>query len=166
MKKLGIIFVLFLIFCSCPSAKNLLNTSYSELGITLGTPCGLNLAAGNWHGRFGIKATGMFYAPGVYGLQTTLGFKLSDSHKIRHGVGLAFGSMQLEYTDWMSAGIVYNMNVKGFFFEAGLAVGRFTEESFYIHGDYFYSCSSSSTSPHLLLQIGYIHRLLPEVGVN
>ena len=144
MKKLGIIFVLLFALCSCLSAKNLLNASYPELGITLGTPSGLNLAGGGWNGRFGVRATGMFYGPSFYGFQTTLGFKLLDDPKTLHSVGLAFGTFRWEFDDWTSVGAVYNTNFRGFFLETGLEVGR---------GDF--------SSPQFVLQIGYMRRFLP-----
>ncbi len=123
--------------------RDLRDVAYPELGISLGTPAGFNVSAGYWFGPLGIRAGGMAYGAQLSGIQGNVGVKLSDNPNRSHVLSLVFGTSQVEAKSWTYGGIVYNLNLSGFFLEIGLSAG---------HGAY--------TSPQLVAQIGYMHRFL------
>lgn len=125
--------------------KDLMKESYTELGVNLGTPAGLNLALGNWFGRFGVRASGMVYGRKLNGIQGNLGFKLSDNINRSDVLAAIFGSLNIEKDNWSYFGLVYELNLSGFFFHAGLTAG-----------------SGSFSTPQLAVQLGYMHRFLPK----
>ena len=133
---------------------NLRDSSYLELGINLGTPAGVNLAAGFWFGSVGFRVSGMQLSK-MSGIQLNFSYKISDSPNFLHSIGFAGGTSEIEtgeYDDydeydnleikkWQYIGLVYNLNWGGFFLEGGLSIGE---------GDF--------TSPQAIFQIGYMYR--------
>ncbi|MCB2205246.1 hypothetical protein KQI65_10895 [bacterium] len=140
---------------------DIMDMPYSELGINIGTPGGLNLAYGHWFGGIGLRLSGMIYGPSLSGLQLNLGFKLSDTYRMSHVLALVGGVSHFELEeetyyssyslithrtrvyDWTYLGGIWEMNWWGFFLQTGLAVGS---------GDF--------SNPQLMLQIGYMYRFL------
>ncbi len=99
---------------------NHLDSSYAEIGLTLGTPAMFNVTGGYWFGRFGLRITGLSYEElGKYGVQTNLGLRLFDDGDNSHMLGLIIGTSLLDErrTYW---GAAYNFNLHGFFLEAGV----------------------------------------------
>lgn len=139
-----------------PSIRDYRKSSYTELGINLGTPAGVNLALGYWFGEFGLRASGMVLGS-IQGFQGNAGIKLSDNANRSHVLALIFGQSRLEekkvylfgpdevvYRTWSYFGLAYELNWHGFFVEAGLTAGS---------GDF--------SSPQVAAQIGYMYRFLP-----
>ncbi len=132
---------------------DLRHTPYSELGVNVGTPAGLNAAFGRWFGLFGLRLSGMLYYPALAGAQLNFGFKLSDNANRSHVLALIAGSSVIEDSwgwyardkYWTYLGAVYELNLSGFFLQAGASVGE---------GDY--------SNPQLMVQIGYMYRFLPD----
>ena len=135
--------------------NNCRDSSYSELGICYGTPAVFNLAIGPWYGPFGVRFSGM-YLGSSYGIQMNLNYKISDSPNFLHSIGVAVGKSFIEgeeiayfpfddnftyMKEWQYIGLVYNLNLSGFFLEGGLSIGE---------GDY--------TNPKFIFQIGFIYR--------
>lgn len=123
---------------------DLMHTEYPELGVNFGTPGGLNLAAGYWFGTVGLRLSGM-YLGDIAGVQGNVGFKLSDNSTRSHVLAAVFGTSEVERKNWTYIGGVYELNLSGFFLQAGATIGS---------GDF--------TSPQLIFQIGYMHRFLPD----
>jgi hypothetical protein len=130
---------------------DLRHTPYSELGVNVGTPAGLNAAFGRWFGLFGLRLSGMVYGSALAGMQLNFGYKLSDNSNRSHVLALIAGSSHLEDSrgwyirdkSWTYLGAVYELNLGGFFLQAGASVGE---------GDY--------SNPQLMFQIGYMYRFL------
>jgi hypothetical protein len=123
--------------------RNLRDMSYAEFGLTLGTPAGINFALGSWFGPIGFRVSGMQLGKRTAGIQVNVGYKLSDNATRSHVLAVVAGSLVAGFQSWGYAGVVYNLNLSGFFVEAGLTAG-----------------SGSFTSPQAILQIGYVHRFL------
>jgi hypothetical protein len=130
------------------------HAEYPELGINFGTPAGLNIAAGYWFGIVGTRLSGMYLGSTISGIQANVGFKMSDNSNRSHVLAAVFGASHLildedsyfeRERNWTYVGAAYNLNLGGFFLEAGVTVG---------HGDY--------SSPQVVLQLGYMYRFLPE----
>lgn len=122
---------------------------YTEFGVTLGTPGGLNAVIGRWFGPFGLKLSGM-YLGSLYGAQLEFSAKLSENKVRTHAITGMLGTLHLdtkndfnltEHKNWDYFGLAYTLNVSGFYLQAGLSVGN-----------------GSFTSPQILFQIGYVHR--------
>lgn len=117
--------------------------TYSELGITLGTPGAVNLAVARWFGQYGVRVCGMAFDSSK-GIQANIAYKFSDNADRSHSVALVFGGSKIMGKVWNYAGVAYNLNYGNFFLEAGLSAG-----------------SGSFSTPQLLLQLGYSYRFLP-----
>ncbi len=123
--------------------------SYPELGVNFGTPAGINFAMGYQFGLVGLRLSGMIWGRPISGLQMNVGFRLSDNADRSHVVAAILGSMEVEedlgfssrMREWNYVGAVYELNLSGFFLQAGATVGS---------GDF--------SSPQLVFQIGYMHR--------
>ncbi|PLX33274.1 MAG: hypothetical protein C0600_00735 [Ignavibacteria bacterium] len=139
---------------------DLMHAAYTELGLNFGTPAGLNIAVGRWFGPLGARLSGMVYGSLLSGAQLNLGVKLSDNHNRSHVLAATVGALSLEEEDaywspyygfssrtrsWTYIGAVYELNLHGFFLQAGLSVGD---------GDF--------SNPQILLQLGYMYRFLPD----
>ena len=120
---------------------------YSEIGVNLGLPAGVNLLAGQWFGRMGLSVSGMYLST-VHGAQANIGYKLFDTGKSRGSISLIGGFSQINDNDdkkdkeWKYAGAAYNWVYRWFWLEAGLSLGR---------GDF--------SNPQLVLQVGFIKRV-------
>ena len=119
-------------------------TSYPVLGITLGTPAGLNIVVGYYFNNLGTQVSGL-YLPGLYttlyGTQLNLLYKIGDYFNFLHNFAVLGGFSCVEekfkgnvsIIQWNYGGIGYNLNWYGFY-----------------------------PSPQLGLQIGYIYRFNEE----
>jgi hypothetical protein len=125
--------------------RDLKEASYAEIGANIGIPSVLNIAYGHWFGPVGLRMSGLYLGRDAQGVQFNLGFKLSDNPKRSHSLAAVAGTSVMDGSEWDYAGIVYNLNIRGFFLEAGLTAGS---------GDY--------ASPQATLQLGYMHRFLPK----
>ncbi len=134
--------------------RDLMDAPYFELGVNFGTPGGLNLAFGRWFGIAGARLSGMYLGDALAGVQGNIGFKLSDNSNRSHVLAAIFGTSQLKENSgtywqrsrsWTYIGAAYELNLHGFFLQAGLSVGS---------GDF--------SSPQLMLQLGYMYRFLPD----
>ena len=128
--------------------KDLIHESYTDAGINLGTPAGLNIAAARWFGVAGFGISGMYFRPTLNGIQADLGFRLSDNTDSRHVVALIGGTSTAGTSAsgakiWNYAGVAYQWVTGGFLLEVGISGG-----------------SGSFSSPQLLLQLGYVYRFL------
>jgi hypothetical protein len=117
--------------------------TYSELGITVGTPSGVNLAVARWFGQYGVRVCGMAF-DSLRGIQAAVAYKISDNSDRSHSVAVVFGGSKITGKVWNYTGVAYNLNYGNFFLEAGVSAG-----------------SGSFTTPQLLLQLGYSYRFLP-----
>jgi hypothetical protein len=134
--------------------RDLMDTPYTELGASFGTPGGLNLMVGHWFGIVGTRLSGMYLGSTLAGIQGNIGFKLSDNSNRSHALAAVFGTSRLVEDEgtfferertWTYIGAAYNLNLGGFHLEAGLTVGD---------GDF--------SSPQIVLQLGYMYRFLPD----
>jgi len=128
--------------------------NYWEAGINIGMPAVLNLLVGRWFSPVGIKVSGLTLGE-IYGIQGNLMYKLADSEKTCHSLGLIGGYSHLvleksngwevvkEIKEWQYYGAAYNLNWGGFWLELGLTAGS---------GDF--------KSPQFCFQIGYAHRFI------
>ncbi len=126
--------------------------NYTEFGANFGTPAVFNIVLGFHSGNSGIRLSGM-YLGSAYGIQASLPIKFYESENVYHAIALALGFSHIEteetvlyykYTrarEWTYFSLSYNLNLYGFFLEAGLSVGD---------GGY--------SNPQLMFQIGYVHR--------
>ena len=171
MKQLPILLIIFfllpaMIFSEEEKEKatkpgDLGSISYAELGLNFGTPSIINAALGYWFGPIGLRVSGMYWY-GVFGIQGIFGIRFADNIHRRHALALAFGRYGLLFSTATTygpsssgvteeityLGLVYNLNVKDFFFEIGPAVVL---------------TISFGTIPAIpLLQIGYMYRFIPE----
>jgi hypothetical protein len=123
---------------------DLMHAEYLELGINFGTPAGLNLAAGYWFDEVGLRFTGMILED-LAGIQANVGFKLSENSRRSHVLAVIAGVSEIVHKEWTYYGGVYELNLSGFFLQAGATFGR-----------------GGFSSPQLALQIGYMHSFLPD----
>lgn len=129
-----------------------LKENYTEFGANFGTPAVFNVVLGFHSGKSGIRFSGM-YLGSAYGIQASMPIKFYESEDVYHAIALALGFSHIEteetllyykYTktrEWKYFSLSYNLNLYGFFLEAGLSVGD---------GGY--------SNPQLMFQIGYVHR--------
>ncbi|MBE0643932.1 MAG: hypothetical protein IH600_07610 [Bacteroidetes bacterium] len=127
-------------------------TPYTELGVSVGTPAGLNFMVGHWFGIVGTRLSGMYLGSTISGIQANIGFKLSDNSNRSHVLAAVFGTSHLvedegsffeRERNWTYIGAAYNLNLSGFHLEAGLTVG-----------------DGNFSSPQIILQLGYMYRFL------
>ena len=144
-----------------PALKQLLDSSYAEIGITYGLPGIVNFNFGQWFGRTGIRLSGMFYNENFAGMELHVGYKLVDNNRQRHSIGLSYGRSGSLVDDGGIgyAGIVYNytgppLSIRkkhhGWF--AAIGYGRY----FGTGGEA--SANDGSFGP--ILQLGYMHRFI------
>ncbi len=99
---------------------------HTELGMTVGTPSGVNLVLGQWFDRWGVRATGMTYGANMRGIQLYAGFEFLKDKDHRHCIGLAGGTWHYTNNDWRFLGPAYDLYIGGFFMEFGIAWGNGT----------------------------------------
>jgi hypothetical protein len=126
--------------------------NYTEFGANIGTPAVFNLVLGFHSEKTGVRFSGMYLGDN-YGIQASLPIKFYETKNVYHAIALALGFSHLEteensgfysYTrtrEWVYFSLNYNLNLYGFFLEAGLSVG-----------------DGAYSNPQLMFQIGYVHR--------
>lgn len=126
--------------------------SYPVIGVTLGTPAGLNCMTGYFFERIGLTVSGMFFGPSVlYGVQGSVLFMFKHSARTIHGISASGGYSYIGAIEndpeakWAYGCLSYVFNYRGFHLEAGLAAGK---------GDF--------SNPQFYGQIGYLHRFNTE----
>ena len=126
----------------------------AELGVTLGTPAGLNVVGAKHFDNLMVKASGFYLGYPVKGIQLELGYKFSEYDRTYNAFNIVAGIAEYgekerinfhwsiyNYKSWKYIGIVYNLNTNGFYLQSGLSIGE---------GDF--------TNPQLLLQVGYVYQ--------
>lgn len=129
--------------------------AYPSIGVTLGTPAGINLIGAYYFGDLGLRAS-IGYWGSIYGAQVNLTRNLSTSGNVTHNVSIGAGYMYLrihrtnfdawevtehdDISEWRYLCATYALNWSGFFAEIGVSVG-----------------SGTFSNPQLLFQIGYVH---------
>lgn len=129
------------------------SNAYPEIGLAFGFPTFLNVEAGYWAGAVGLRLSGMYWGRS-YGAQGHLGYKLSDTRRAYHAVGLVLGrglgdDPTQDCCDWTYAGVAYAFTYRGFFLEAGLNTPVKVRKG-----------NFRQVLP--LFQIGYLYRFLPD----
>lgn len=118
--------------------------SYPELGITLGSPALVQPEFSYWFGQSGLRFSG-FYWDDLFGFQLNIGIKLFDNGDVYHSIsplfGFTFRDDNVSDQKWIYLGAAYNLNLHGFFLEAGLTIGV---------GDF--------SIPQLCLKLGYSYK--------
>ncbi|MEO1259947.1 MAG: hypothetical protein AAFZ15_14230 [Bacteroidota bacterium] len=146
-----------------PPLLQLLDSSYTELGLTYGLPGILNFNIGHWFGRTGVRVSGMYYGEDFAGIQLHVGYKLSDNNRQRHSVGFSYGrmgSLANEGGGLGYAGLVYNYT------GPALAIKR-RHHAFFAeigYGRYFETGNEGAdgvASFGPILQVGFLHRFVP-----
>ena len=129
--------------------QDLMDRSYFELGVTGGTPSGVNGIVGFWSGRIGLRVSGGHYGRELHGVQGNLSLKLVDTTRKKHTLSIVggtmyyeeendFGFVEIHDTDFL--GIAYNFNWRGLFLEVGGAA----------------ALNGGGGGP--VIQLGYMHR--------
>ena len=135
--------------------SDLRGVSYLEIGANLGFPPALlNGVVGYWFGPVGLRVSGMYWGDdrtegGMNGIQCEIGYKLADNANTLHSFAVVGGTSRESCCDWSYLGGAYSLNHKWFFLELGL--GKIVEIRRGRLGSF-----------HGILQIGYMHRFLPE----
>ncbi|NUQ82292.1 MAG: hypothetical protein HUU10_11840 [Bacteroidetes bacterium] len=123
-------------------AVETIDSSYSSIGVTFGTPTGLNVNSSHWFGRVGLHISGMSYRAKISGTELGINYKLSDNSFRSHSVGLNYSSLLSVNAKWTGFGIHYQYIYKAFVVKPGIQFG-----------------SGTFTSPQIILELGYINRL-------
>ncbi len=124
----------------------------AELGVTLGTPAGLNVVGAKHFDNLMVKASGFYLGKNAKGIQFEIGYKLAEFARTYHAINIVAGVAELResnakyinnyiYKSWQYLGVVYNLNTNGFYLQTGLS---------HSYGDF--------PSPQFLLQIGYVYQ--------
>ena len=126
--------------------RNNLKTQYFELGITLGTPGGININCGYVYKDFGIRAAIGSIPVQMYGYQFKLFYNLISINSFEIGLSVGYGynySSSWPFGDFERKylGLFTHINLSGFFIE-------------YSRG---YDIENLSNFKHLF-QIGFIYR--------
>ncbi|GJM33404.1 MAG: hypothetical protein DHS20C18_24050 [Saprospiraceae bacterium] len=147
-----------------PAVQNIIDKSYLELGLTYGTPAGLNMVVGYWHGRTGVRLSGMVYS-GFTALQLHLGLKLSETTRRRHSIGLSFGnySFKGQQEGFHYIGPVYNYTGAPFNI-------KILHNSWFVEIGYVYGFGSGDEigggGSFPIVQTGFVHRFVPNAPRN
>ncbi len=125
---------------------------FGEVGITIGTPSGLNLVAGYMWRHVGVRLSGL-YLGSISGVQLGIPINIARFESTSHDISLvaATSSITTHQTDvfggttevnhnFTGVGPAYELNAGGFYLELGLLFG-----------------SGTYSSPQLAFQIGYVH---------
>ena len=144
-----------------PPLKELMDSSYTEIGITYGLPGIINFTFGHWFKRTGIRISGMYYNENFAAIQLHAGYKLHDNNRQRHSIGFSYGRVgsTVDNGNLGYAGLVYSytgppLNIKkkhhGWFVEIGY--GRYFETGSEAH--------KSKGAFGVIFQAGYVHRFI------
>ena len=135
-----------------------MKTSFPVLGFTMGTPAIVHIVGGYYFDGFGVRASAG-YIPEMYAMQINILRNISRSKKFSHNISLTAGfhydNSRVEYVTWapgsdysqpskirtsLFAGLAYDVNIAGMFFEGGIALAN---------GTY--------PNPMFTFQVGYVH---------
>lgn len=122
-----------------------------ELGVSLGTPAGLNFSTGIWGTSdvpLVVRATGMYWGPKLKGVQGDLGFLFNPEGNFKHYLAVSgttvSGGSTTDTFSWTGIGPSYGLNWNGFSTQVGLSFGKSSMASV-----------RQFSSPQLQFQIGY-----------
>jgi hypothetical protein len=147
--------------------KTFYSKDYSEFGVSLVTPAGLNLNYVHWFSPYGIGISGMYWGD-FYGIQGNFKFKLSDNRDRSHSLSLVAGRCYMSYQrttpftsyeennlfDWKYIGATYNLNYSGFWLEVGITASEVKIEPKKEVNTF------DGILPQLVFQIGYVYRFI------
>ncbi|MCP4131002.1 MAG: hypothetical protein GY754_08485 [bacterium] len=122
---------------------------YPVLGASIGTPSAINLVAGYYFRYLGFHLSGFYLSENYHGIQLNCMIKIHESAGVLHGISIIGNFVHFNFFDpmeFLSYGAVYNLNLRGFFLEFGIAVVKKTD------------ASKEISSPQAMAQIGYVHR--------
>ncbi|HRT68363.1 MAG TPA: hypothetical protein P5216_06450, partial [Bacteroidota bacterium] len=94
--------------------------------------------------KFGAMGEIGFIPSSIFGFQIEALYNLKTSRHFEHNLGVGLGLMEIYYNEdnvWGYLELLYNLNIYGFFLEAGMSIG-----------------SGSFTNPQLMFQFGYVYR--------
>lgn len=123
-----------------------------ELGLSLGTPAGLNVSAGLW-GTSSVplmaRVSGMYFGQKLSGIQGDLGILFNPDGNFKHYLAISGMSTSgqvnsFDNFDWKGLGPAYGFNWYGFSMQAGLSFGSSSIAS-----------TTRYNSPQLQVQLGY-----------
>lgn len=113
-----------------------------DLGVSAGTPAGLNVIVGARNHTVSTRFHGM-YLGSAYGVQMDFGLEGAQESRHSHVVGVTAGRLNLLGDEWTYGGLIWSMNLeRGFFLQSGVTFGV---------GDF--------KSPQVLLSLGYLRCL-------
>ena len=127
-----------------PKKNKIENNEYPMFGATLFMPGGLNFVGGYHYDNFGAIGEVGYFPSVIFGFQIEFLYNLKSSRQFEHNLGIGGGFSYMFYDgeeDWGYLELLYNLNIYGFFIEAGLSIG-----------------SGSYTNPQVRFQIGYVYR--------
>jgi hypothetical protein len=137
------------------------------LGVTLGTPAGLNLVWEGSQARYFGRISGMIL-PSIAGAQVEFGYFITGTRRCNLGLstllatsygsreGMLGGSSQMS---WSGVGFALSSNLHGFFLQAGLTwgSGSVTSTSHGLFTSTTYTSTREYTSPQVCAQLGYLY---------
>jgi hypothetical protein len=127
---------------SSSAPARLKRKKFPEVGISIGTPAGLNFSLGYWFGAVNGRISGMYWGR-LNGLQGDFGYRMFDNGRWNHALALVVGRLENEDGHWLYVGPAYELRFGGLFLEGGLAIG-----------------SGIYTGPQVVVQFGYSYRFL------
>ena len=127
-----------------------------DVGISVGTPGGLNLGITKWGiGSVPVllRASGTYMGNQLWGVQPEIGIAFDTEGLFRQYVSVAYTKSSLALPtrgiglEWEGFGPMYGINWGGFSAQVGLSFGRGTVTEDFV--------TSRVSSPQLLAQVGY-----------
>jgi hypothetical protein len=150
-------FVLFAANAQTAEVTAKSNPALYEVGVSVGTPSGVNLVFGYWGTDTTpllLRVSGMDYGSNLRGVQVDAGWVFYRGPTFKQYLALSYATSHTEdsdhyYYDFLSiAGPTYGFNWHGFELQAGVGFGTYYEQ-YYSGPQYKYS------SVQLLAQLGY-----------
>ena len=161
MKNFSVLLLLMMSFFSSAHAedqtpKPTQKTSLTEIGLTLGTPAGLNLVLGYWDVGASVpwlvRVSGMSYGSNLEGIQGDLGWVFFEHEHFKQYLAATFtaGRNHNDVTThhMTLGGPTYGFNLYGFAVQAGLGFGTYDN----VHDD---GTLGDTYNVQLLAQVGY-----------
>lgn len=114
-----------------PELKSTTNNYFKEVGMTVGTPGGLNVNVGIW-GPMVLRASGMYLGTKMTGGEVQMGWALRREGHFKHYVGVqaltsAFDGGNYRW-EWTGLGPVYGMHWRGLTASLGASIGSGTKK--------------------------------------
>jgi len=110
-----------------------------EFGLSLGTPAGINLGAGYWWGRLGLRASGMYWQESHDGGEVTVAWSPWGTPR-QNAIAINRGKANFGEKDWDYVGVTYEYRGRWYYLADGLSFG---------HGHGF-------QSPQIVAQLGVL----------